>query len=292
MKAEKRYLRTIGLITAFFIVTLFLVVGRVLPAAAAENLGITINSITGQVGSQVSVNVDLNNVAASTAGSNGLYNTNFTITYDPNVLQVAKVASGSLFTNPSDLSSNLSTEGKIVFLSLDGTGGDNLVKTDGVYATVTFNILATAPEGDTTIGFAASPLQAYALTSDYVQNPLRISTTQGKVTVTGSTQDDPIIYPAKSNVPTDKTWTIRFSEELDPSMQLANYITITDSQNMNVDVSRAFGDDGKSILVYPPQGGYTSGETYTLNIAKGLVSKTKVIMSKSFKMQFLVCTST
>jgi hypothetical protein len=111
------------------------------------------------------------------------------------------------------------------------------------------------------------------------------------VVITASThqEDSEIInYPSKSNVPSDKTWTIKCNGELDLSINLGNYVSVTDSQDNVVSVVATLGSDGKSIIVNPPQGGYNPGETYTLNIAKGLVSKNAKIMNKSYKMQFTV----
>ena len=102
--------------------------------------------------------------------------------------------------------------------------------------------------------------------------------------------DDPdvINYPAKSDVPSDKTWTITFNGELDVSMLLGNHITVTNSQNKVITVVVALGSNGKSIIVNPPQGGYTPSETYTIAVAKGLTSKTGKLMNKSYRMQFSV----
>ena len=99
---------------------------------------------------------------------------------------------------------------------------------------------------------------------------------------------DLINYPAQSNVPSDKKWTIKCNRELDLTMLLENYISITDSQDKVLSIAVTFGIDGKSIIVNPPQGGYASGGQYVLNISKGLKSKTGTLMSKSGRMQFTV----
>lgn len=124
-------------------------------------------------------------------------------------------------------------------------------------------------------------------TTDHVISGTSFIMPEANVTVT-AVFEEVIIYPAKFNVPTNKTWTITFNAELDLSITPENYILITDSQKKAVINKVAFGSDCKSIIINPPQGGYTPGEEYSLTIAKGFLSKTGKLMKRSYRMQFSV----
>ena len=95
-------------------------------------------------------------------------------------------------------------------------------------------------------------------------------------------------FPAKVDVPTDKQWVITFNKELDPFAAVEAFIQIADSKNNSVDIIASIDSNGKSILVNPPQGGYTPGETYYLTIEKGIKSKTGQTTSTSVRMQFTI----
>lgn len=97
-----------------------------------------------------------------------------------------------------------------------------------------------------------------------------------------------IHYPPQSNVAGNKIWTVTFSQELDPSLQLDNYVSVIDSQNNPVNVSLTYGSDGKSVIVSPAQEGYIPGGQYVLNISKGIKSKAGLLIAKSVRMQFQV----
>lgn len=67
-------------------------------------------------------------------------------------------------------------------------------------------------------------------------------------------------------VDANKTWIIRFTDTVGFDDLTKSAIVVTDSKGSAVKVTTSEGNDSKSILVNAPQGGYTPGESYILNI--------------------------
>jgi hypothetical protein len=96
------------------------------------------------------------------------------------------------------------------------------------------------------------------------------------------------VLPSRSNVPTNKTWTITFNQALNQTQNLASFISVTDSQNNLVSVTVSYGTDGKSVTVNPPQNGYTPGGQYVLHIGQGIASSTGSLLSDPVQMDFTI----
>ena len=72
---------------------------------------------------------------------------------------------------------------------------------------------------------------------------------------------------------TDKTWTLTFSQPVDPSSLNENTIYVLNAAGERVkDVK--FSTDGKKAFVHAPENGYISGETYTLVMTDAIKSST------------------
>ncbi|MFL0252462.1 WG repeat-containing protein [Clostridium neuense] len=65
-------------------------------------------------------------------------------------------------------------------------------------------------------------------------------------------------------VSANKAWKITFSHSIALDDLTKQGIVVQDSKGDNVSISIAIGSDDKSILINPPEGGYKSGENYTL----------------------------
>ena len=178
--------------------------------ATPNDLDVIISSTSGLPGDQVVVTIDLQNVAQSLAATetNGIYGSNFTITYDSTALQVGTISAGNLFTVPSDFLSNKSTLGKITLLSLDNSGGDNLITTDGTYATIPFTIKAGTPAAEYLLDFEGA-VTINGLDELYAQKALSITKTLGSITVTSltPTAPDAPTNPVQDDVNNTFGWT-------------------------------------------------------------------------------------
>lgn len=67
-------------------------------------------------------------------------------------------------------------------------------------------------------------------------------------------------------VDANKTWTLTFTDEVGIDNVTKSGIVVTDSKGNPAAVVINQGNDSKSIIVNAPQGGYTTGESYTLTI--------------------------
>jgi|GEM_PF-647000 hypothetical protein len=67
-------------------------------------------------------------------------------------------------------------------------------------------------------------------------------------------------------VSSNKTWTVKFTDQVTFDELSKSGIIIKDSNGNIVPVSLQLNSDGKTILVSPPSDGYKSGESYTLTL--------------------------
>ncbi|OPX42268.1 cellulosomal-scaffolding protein A precursor [Ruminiclostridium hungatei] len=116
-------------------------------AKPQENLGVTVGTASGKAGDVVTVPVTFSNV--SKAGSVGTCN--FYLGYDANLLEVTSVAAGPIVTNAASNFSSSYGNGTISFVFLDNTIGNELIKTDGVFANIKFTLKSTPTKVTTPI---------------------------------------------------------------------------------------------------------------------------------------------
>lgn len=90
-------------------------------------------------------------------------------------------------------------------------------------------------------------------------------------------------------VNSNKTWTVKFTQELTLDELNKASIVVKDSKGTIIPVNLQPGADGKTILILPPSEGYKSGESYTLTLSdnikniKGKKLKTNTDMHFSIK---------
>ena len=93
-------------------------------------------------------------------------------------------------------------------------------------------------------------------------------------------------------VDTNKIWTIRFTNEVGYDDLTKQGTTVVDSKGNMVNVTLSLGQDSKSIVVTAPQGGYKSGENYTLSIGKNVHSKNGKTLKQIRKINFNIAPAT
>lgn len=71
----------------------------------------------------------------------------------------------------------------------------------------------------------------------------------------------------------DKVWTITFNEKIRFDKAVVDSISVVDNKKNKLNIRVEFGEDEKTILVKPPIREYIEGESYTLNIERGIYSK-------------------
>jgi trimeric autotransporter adhesin len=152
--------------------------------------GVSIGAVTGNVGDTVIVPISLANVAK--AGNVGTCN--FYVSYDTTLLEAISVAAGPIVTNQginfsSSINSGTST---ISFLFLDNTIGNELIKTDGVFANISFKLKSTSTKVTTPVAFKTGGVFG---DGNMVKIPV-VNKTDGSVTI------NPGIVPSVTPVAT------------------------------------------------------------------------------------------
>lgn len=84
---------------------------------------------------------------------------------------------------------------------------------------------------------------------------------------TNASASDTVNLPVAKNVPTDKVWTVKFSQPVSTDMILKQYVQVVDEKNIAQDVQLSIRKD-KHIVIHPPIGGYAPNETYKILIKK------------------------
>ncbi|MBO8164259.1 MAG: S8 family serine peptidase [Brevibacillus sp.] len=106
------------------------------------------------------------------------------------------------------------------------------------------------------------------------------------VTVTNG--DDYLEWPAKTNVPATKTWTIRFNQKLDLASVTNKNVYVVDTSGNTIDQAVTVGSDGQSVLVYAPAGNYLKGQQYDLIITDAVRSSSGKQLKQAIRMTFTI----
>lgn len=93
-------------------------------------------------------------------------------------------------------------------------------------------------------------------------------------------------FTDNQTVGANKNWTIKFTDEVKFDELISQSINVTDSSGNKVYVGLQLEQGNKTITVMPPQGGYTLGENYILNINNKLHSKKDKALKNEYKLHF------
>lgn len=89
-------------------------------------------------------------------------------------------------------------------------------------------------------------------------------------------------------VSANKTWKITFSHSIILDDLTKHGIVVQDSNGNNISVNIVIGSDDKSILINPPEGGYKSGENYTLLLNDKIHNIKGIKLKESKTMHFSI----
>jgi hypothetical protein len=89
-------------------------------------------------------------------------------------------------------------------------------------------------------------------------------------------------------VGSQKIWRINFNDEVRFDNLTKQSIYVKDKNDFKVDISLELSEDGKSVLVKPPQNGYVMGSEYTLNIDNNIYSTENKKLKKSSVVNFFI----
>ena len=182
----------------------------------SKELKVAIGTAAGIAGDTVSVPVTFANVAA--AGNIGTCN--FYVTYDPNLMEAVSVTPGSIVTNSAVNFSSSISAGTVSFLFLDNTITDQLIKTDGTFATISFKLKSVTAKTTTPVAFK----DGGAFGDGNMAKIATVTKTNGSVTIDTSVNPDPTITPSTATF--DKYVPANVSVTLTPNGNTFKGITI------------------------------------------------------------------
>ncbi|WP_411678822.1 prenyltransferase/squalene oxidase repeat-containing protein [Clostridium thailandense] len=91
----------------------------------------------------------------------------------------------------------------------------------------------------------------------------------------------------KETSDTNKSWSIKFNQDVDFNGDVKNAITVIDSKG-NILVTNIRLGDSKTIIIDAPKEGYKSGESYTINISNKLHSIKNVQLKENVQCNFTI----
>lgn len=89
---------------------------------------------------------------------------------------------------------------------------------------------------------------------------------------------------------TNKSWSIKFNQDIELNDEVKSNIKLVDSKGSNVDASIRLGDS-KTIIIDAPKEGYKNGEKYTLSLGDKFHSKKNKTLQGNTNFNFTVDTS-
>ena len=93
-------------------------------------------------------------------------------------------------------------------------------------------------------------------------------------------------FTDNQTVDTNKTWIVTFTGEVGFDDLTKQGITVTDSTGAAISVGIQLGQNNKTVTVTAPQGGYTAGESYILNVGTKAHSNNGKALKNEYKVHF------
>lgn len=90
----------------------------------------------------------------------------------------------------------------------------------------------------------------------------------------------------RTNIDTNKEWTVKFNSELNESTVTSDNLKVTDSSGNVIPVYVKLGADRKTVIVSPQVSGYAPDAKYTLTVGNEFKSVTGKSLAKSVQMEF------
>ena len=93
-------------------------------------------------------------------------------------------------------------------------------------------------------------------------------------------------FTDNQTVDSNKTWTVKFTDEVGFDDVTKQGITVTDSKGTAANVGIQLGQDNKIVTVTAPQVGYIAGESYILNVGTKAHSNNGKALKNEYKVHF------
>lgn len=93
-------------------------------------------------------------------------------------------------------------------------------------------------------------------------------------------------FTDNQTVDANKTWTIKFTSDVGFDDATKQGITVIDSKGNTVNVGIKLGQDNRTIMVTAPEGGYTVGQSYILDVGTKTHSSKDDVLKSEYKLHF------
>ncbi|MDQ2084817.1 cohesin domain-containing protein, partial [Herbivorax sp. ANBcel31] len=199
------------------------------PPATGDETVVTIDSVEASVGSTVEIPIYFSNVPSS-----GINNCDFIFWYEPGIIEVTDITPGAIIEGGStDFGSHINdSDGRLSFMFVDETGlGNRMIEEDGVFATITANVLTDAA--------APITLAQRGAFADYDLNSLDVEIVEGGVNLDSSTPEptpEPTPQPTPEPTPPqddDDHGDVPVQPSGDLRVEFFNSITTVDSNSIS-----------------------------------------------------------
>ena len=91
----------------------------------------------------------------------------------------------------------------------------------------------------------------------------------------------------KTNIPIDEVWEFSFSNDIDEKTITSQNIKVLNEEKEEVPTSISLSENGNTIIINPPEGGYQKGGTYELNITDDVLYTNGNPVRNSYRMDFI-----
>ena len=163
----------------------------VTPVSGGNSLKVAVGTATGKAGDTVTIPVTFTDVTKV----NNVGTCNFYLGYDTSLLEAVSVEAGPIITNAASNFSSAISNGTISFVFLDNTIGNELIKTDGVFANIKFTLKSTSTQVTTPVTHKTGG----AFGDGAMAKIANVVKTDGSVTITVSGTVDPKITPVSAS---------------------------------------------------------------------------------------------
>lgn len=261
---KKRY-KFLSVFLIFMSFSLFNIIG-VKSYAAANKVKVNIGENFGALGDNVIIPVNLSNLPSS-----GLSAFNFVLEYGE-ALSINSISPGNIVANSSDFTYSIKNN-KIYILFSDSTGGNKPIKNEGILCYI--NLKVNDSKSSLYINRATDKSECFV---DNVLNSIDAEFANGKITLKDN------LYKVEK----DKSWKITFNQEIDPSSLNSSSVEIKDIKGNSINSKLNIINNGKTLEVLPPEGGYNPYGSYVININTNLLSKKGKKLVKGYTINFYI----
>lgn len=203
---------------------------------------------------------------------NGISSLNFVIEFDDSLV-LKDVVPGEIIDNSKDFSYSVK-DNKIYLLFSDSKAGSNPIKKEGNFCYLNLKV-PDSYKASFSIVRVANDKEIFC---DNSMNIIGTDFKAGKITLKND------MYKVSSY----KIWKINFTKELDLDKIKNGGVQVKDADGNLVGCYFNTTNDGKTLEIISPNGGYNKNKTYSIEISDSLLSKSGKKIKKPYSYYFYI----